>query len=115
YKPYPVGHLIVGPIEIVLDILRERVVNPDEVEKIDVVTYKHAIFRTGKYSTPESTYIDAHFSIPFCVAVALTDGRLTPRQLWKERIRDRKVHELAARVVLTEDPEMSLAYPKKWP
>ena len=43
------------------------------------------------------------------------DGMLTPRQLWKERVRDPRVHELASRVVLTEDPAMSAAYPAKWP
>lgn len=115
YKPYPIGHLIIGPVEIILDILKERRINPANVEKIDIVTYKHAVKRTGKYSSPQSTYIDAHFSIPYCVAVALMDGQLTPRQLWKQRVGDPKVHELAARVVLTEDPEMSAAYPKKWP
>jgi 2-methylcitrate dehydratase PrpD len=115
YKPYPIGHLIIGPVEIILDILKERSIDPAEIEKIDVITYKHAVVRTGKYSSPESTYIDAHFSIPFCVAVALIDRQLTPRQLWKDRVRDPKVHELASRVMLTEDPEMSAAYPKKWP
>jgi 2-methylcitrate dehydratase PrpD len=115
YKPYPVGHLIVGPVEIILDMLKQRPIAWQDVEAIDIVTYQHAIFRTGKYSTPESSYIDAHFSIPFCVAVALMDGQLTPRQLWQERVRDPRVHELAARVVLVEDPEMSKAYPKQWP
>ncbi len=115
FKPYPVGHLIVGPVEIVLDILKERPIDWRQVEGVDIVTYKHAIFRTGKYSTPQSTYIDAHFSIPYCVAVALMDGALTPRQLRKARVRDPRVHELASRVVLTEDPAMSAAYPAKWP
>ena len=115
FKPYPVGHLIVGPVEIILDILSERPLDWREVEGVDIVTYKHAVFRTGKYSTPQSTYIDAHFSIPYCVAVTLMDGALTPRQLWKERVRDPRVHELASRVVLTEDPAMSAAYPAKWP
>ena len=115
FKPYPIGHLIVGPVEIVLDLLKERPIAPDDVDGVDIVTYKHAVFRTGKYATPESSYIDAHFSIPFCVAVALTDGELTPRQLWKERLSDPKVHELASRVVLSEDSEMSRAYPEKWP
>ena len=115
FKPYPVGHLIVGPVEIVLDILKERPIKADEVEGIDIVTYKHAIFRTGKYATPKSSYIDAHFSIPYCVAVALIDGELTPRQIWKTRVRDPKIHELSSRIVLTEDPEMSKAYPRTWP
>ena len=79
------------------------------------MTYGHAVKRTGKYSSPQSTFIDAHFSIPYCVAVALTDGQLTPKQLWKNRVRDPKVHELASRVVLVEDPSMSALYPKKWP
>lgn len=115
FKPYPVGHLIVGPVEIILDILKQRPIDWREVAGVDIITYKHAVFRTGKYSTPQSTYIDAHFSIPYCVAVTLMDGALTPRQLWKERVRDPKVHELASRVVLTEDPAMSAAYPAKWP
>jgi 2-methylcitrate dehydratase PrpD len=115
FKPYPVGHLIVGPVEIILEILRQRPIDWREVEGVDILTYKHAIFRTGKYSTSKSTYIDAHFSIPYCVAVTLMDGALTPRQLWKQRVRDPRVHELASRVVLTEDPAMSAAYPEKWP
>ena len=115
YKPYPIGHLIIGPVEIILAILKERRIQPAEVEKIDVVTYGHAVKRTGKYSSPQSTFIDAHFSIPYCVAVALTDGQLTPKQLWKNRVRDPKVHDLASRVVLVEDPSMSALYPKKWP
>ncbi len=115
YKPYPVGHLIIGPVEIILDMLKQSPIAWQDVEAVDIVTYDHAIFRTGKYSTPDSTYIDAHFSIPFCVAVALMDGQLTPRQLWPERVRDPRVHELASRVTLTEDPAMSAAYPKQWP
>jgi len=115
YKPYPIGHLIIGPVELILGLLKERPIHAADVEKIEIRTYKHAVVRTGKYSTPESTYIDALFSIPFCVAVALIDGQLTPRQLRKARVRDPKVHELASRVVLTEDPEMSRAYPKIWP
>jgi 2-methylcitrate dehydratase PrpD len=115
YKPYPAGHLIIGPVELILDILAERRLNWEEVAGVDIVTYNHAIFRCGKYSTPDSTYIDAHFSIPFCVAVALMDGELTPRQLWKERLLDPRVHELASRVTLVEDLAMSKAYPAKWP
>ena len=115
FKPYPVGHLIVGPVEIVLDIVAKRPIKVEDVEGIDIRTYDHAVFRTGKYATPDSGYIDAHFSIPYCVAVALMDGDLTPRQLARERIRDPRVHALAARVTLTEDPQMSKAYPHTWP
>lgn len=115
FKPYPVGHLIVGPVEIVIEMVKSRAFEWRDVERVDTVTYKHAVFRTGKYASPDSSYIDAHFSIPYCVAVALIDGELTPRQLWNDRVRDPVVHELASRVFLREDPAMSAAYPEKWP
>jgi 2-methylcitrate dehydratase PrpD len=115
FKPYPVGHLIVGPVEIILELTQSRGFDWRDIERIDIATYKHAVYRTGKYASPSSSYIDAHFSIPYCVAVALIDGALAPRQLWNDRVRDPVVHELASRVVLREDPAMSAAYPAKWP
>jgi 2-methylcitrate dehydratase PrpD len=115
FKPYPVGHLIIGPVEIVIDMVKARAFELRDVERVDIATYKHAVFRTGKYASPDSSYIDAHFSIPYCAAVALIDGDLTPRQLWNDRVRDPAVHELASRVFLREDPAMSAAYPQKWP
>ena len=115
FKPYPVGHLIVGPVEIALEMVKARAFDWRDIQRVDIATYKHAVFRTGKYASPDNSYIDAHFSIPYCVAVALIDGELTPRQLWNDRVRDPVVHELASRVVLREDPAMSAAYPAKWP
>jgi 2-methylcitrate dehydratase PrpD len=84
FKPYPVGHLIIGPVEIALDWVHAHAFEWKDVEHIDIATYKHAVFRTGKYASPD-------------------------------RVRDPAVHELASRVVLREDPEMSAAYPAKWP
>src|SRR5258708_1872552 len=81
YKPYPVGHLIIRPVEIILDMLKQSPLAWQDVEAVDIVTYDHAIFRTGKYSTPASTFIDAHFSIPYCVAVTLMERQLTPQEL----------------------------------
>lgn len=116
YKPYPVGHLIVGVIELILDVLAERRIKPDEVAAVDITTFMHAVMFTGKkYTTTESNYVDAHFSIPYCVAATLSDGEMTPRQLFKDRLRDPKLHELASRVTVSEDPTMTKAYPNEWP
>ena len=116
YKPYPIGHLIVGVIELILDILAQRRIKPDEVAAVDVVTYKEALILTGKkYTTTESNYVDAHLSIAYCVAATLTDGEMTVRQLRKERLRDPKLHELASRVTVSEDPVMNKAFPSDWP
>jgi len=53
--------------------------------------------------------------MPYCIAAALMDGEFTPRQLWKTRLVDPTVHALAARIKVSEDPEMTKALPKEWP
>ena len=40
---------------------------------------------------------------------------MTPRQLRNDFIANPEVHELASRVVVTEDPEMSARFPADWP
>ena len=116
FKPYPLGHLIVGPVEAVLDLLAEAPIDAGEVDSVDIATYQAAVHGCGKkYSTPESNYVDCHFSMPFCVAATLIEKEMTPRQLRNDFIANPAVHELASRVVVTEDPAMSARFPAEWP
>ena len=116
FKPYPVGIVIVGPVEMCLDLLSERRIAPDDIAAVTITTYKEAHHFTGKiYTTPESSEIECFLSTPFCVAVALIDGEMTLRQRMESRLRDPATHELASRVVVQEDPEMSRRYPREWP
>lgn len=116
FKPYPVGLLNVGPIQIALELREEHKIDVRNVDHIEVVTFKEAAQFTGtKYTTPRSNFIDCHLSTPFCVAAALMDGELTLRQLVKSRIADTSIHELASRITVTENPDMSAMYPRYWP
>jgi 2-methylcitrate dehydratase PrpD len=116
YKPYPIGHLFVGVIELILDVLAERPLKAEDVAAVEVTTFRDAVTFTGKkYTTSESNHVDAHLSIAYCVAVTLLDGEMTPRQLLKDRLRDPKVHELASRVSVVDDATMTAAFPNEWP
>lgn len=115
FKPYPIGLLIIGPVEIVLDQLAHRRIAPAEVRSVEVRSYHAACMFTGKCTTVDSNYVDAHLSIPFCLAAALTDGEMTVRQLGGERLRDPGLHALARRVTVTEDPTMTERFPHEWP
>jgi 2-methylcitrate dehydratase len=116
FKPYPVGIVIVGPVEMCLDLVAKRAIAPDDIAAITITTYKEAYHFTGKiYTTPESSEIECFLSTPFCVAVALIDKEMTVRQRRESRLRDRATHDLASRVVVQEDPEMSARYPRDWP
>ena len=96
FKPYPIGLLIIGPVEIVLDQLADRRLPPDEIRSVEVRSYEAASMFTGKCTTVDSNFVDAHLSIPFCLAAALTDREMTVRQLATERLRDPRLHALAA-------------------
>ena len=115
FKPYPIGLLIIGPVEIVLDQLAGHRLSPDEIRSVEVRSYEAARMFTGKCTTVESNYVDAHLSIPFCLAAALTDSEMTVRQLGRERLRDPGLHALARRVTVTEDPAMTERFPYEWP
>jgi len=115
FKPYPVGIVIVGPVEMCLDLLSQRKIAPDEIASVTVTTYREAYHFTGKiYTTPQSSEIECFLSTPFCVAVSLIDGEMTLRQRVDSRLRDAKTHELASRVVVHEDAEMTRRYPDEW-
>ena len=116
FKPYPCGLLIIGPVEIILDQLGDHLPAPDDIESVDVLTYEAGVKFTGeKYTTTDSNFVDAHLSIPYCIAAALTDGEMTVRQLTAERLRDPKIHQLARRITVKEDPAMTARFPHEWP
>ena len=116
FKPYPVGLFIIGPVEICLDLMAEAPIDPAAIDTVAVRTYHDAWNFTGeKYTTTDSNYVDAHLSMPYIVAVTLTDGKMTPAQLSRDRLSDPAVHALAARVTVVEVDEMNAMYPHEWP
>ncbi len=115
FKPFPIGHLIIGAVEATL-ALRKETIDPRKVESIQVTTFKDAVTFTGKkYTSVHSNHVDAHLSIPYCVAVSLIDGQLTLDQLSTKRLKDSFVHELAGKVVCEADETMTRAFPAQWP
>ena len=92
--------------------LRERLGGtlPD---RIAVSTYRQAVTSSAD---PDKWHVHdretADHSMPYLIAVALLDGEVTVRQFTDERIADPAVHELIARVEVTEDPEMTALFPR---
>jgi 2-methylcitrate dehydratase PrpD len=115
YKPYPVGLLNVGAVEICAAVVREEALDPSVIRRIHVATYKDAAHFVNKYTSIESDFIDCYLSLPYCIAATLIDGSFWLEQLEEARIRDPRVHELARRVEIFEDREMTARYPHEWP
>ena len=115
-KLYPVGLLIIGPIQVALDLVERHAIRAEQVESVLVTSYSDTLHFVGThYTTTESTYVDAHLSLPYSVAVAIADGEYGWRQQSKKRIAGPAVHELASRVTVDVDKSMDETYPDDWP
>ena len=111
-KPVPGCAYVTAPIEAALEVRGRLDRGRSTIHRVDVhaslfTTEVHA--RAARYlDGPQSPVAALTFSVPFNVAVALSDGQHTPRQLG-ERRRDTTVWKLADRVALHHDGEFTAA------
>ncbi len=62
-----------------------------------------------------ATHVDAQFSIPWAVAVAICKNRTGPDEFTESALGDPEVLELASKVVAEVDPAAEAVYPEKYP
>ncbi|MBA4422898.1 MAG: MmgE/PrpD family protein [Syntrophus sp. (in: bacteria)] len=90
-----------------------RTLRPSEVETVDLWIYQAAIDLLGNIA-PETPYL-AKFNLPFCVATALRYGHVQPCDFTLERLEDEDLKELMKKIKVGGDPDLTGAYPRKWP
>ena len=117
-KPHSCCRYKQGPIDGVLQVMRENTLKPSDIEKITLGVLKtgHALVvvpKEQKYN-PKSI-VDAQFSMPFGAAVAVLYGKATLDEYTQENLRSSKVKKMMDRVVCKEDPGIEKDFPTKWP
>jgi 2-methylcitrate dehydratase PrpD len=84
----------------------------DQIDRIEVQTYHLA----AELDDPAPTNtLAAKFSVPFAVATRIVNGSSALESFTWEAVRDPRVLELAGRVHLTHDPQMSARLPMERP
>jgi 2-methylcitrate dehydratase PrpD len=84
---------------------------PEQVSAIRVATYAPALEICGDFD-PRTGY-EGKFSLPYCVAVALKDGRVRLDAFDDVHLQDPEIRELMARVELAVDEECDAAFPAR--
>ena len=117
-KPHACCRYMQGPIDAILEIIRENALSEADIAKIEV-----AILEAGwnivcephaqKYN-PESV-VDAQFSMPFGAAVAVLHGAAGLDQFTLRQVRSPSVAKLIDRVTLVRDPSIEQTFPREWP
>ncbi len=95
-KPYPCCRWAHRPLDALLGLTRSHNVRPDQMESIECEVGAH-VSNVMTYPIA-NTALEAKFCLPYCLAIAVCDGRAGLGQFTDSRVRDEKVQTLAKRV-----------------
>ena len=112
FKPYPCCRTAHTAVDAVLS-LREGGLRAEDVESVDVYTYRIAVEQCGFHSPVNE--VQAAFSTPYLVACALTDGWIGTGHFTAGRVGDSALAELQAKVRVLHDPVIESKFPELWP
>ncbi|MGC2411877.1 MAG: MmgE/PrpD family protein, partial [Stellaceae bacterium] len=105
-----------NPIHPALDCLKAALAElrprPDEVERIDVATYR---FASVMRNPDPSNYFASKYSLPHAAAAMVVRGHAGFAQLDDSALTDPTIAGLRHRVHITEDPAMSAVAPRLRP
>lgn len=115
-KFYPAEYHSQSAIDAALE-LRTKINGVDNIESITIQTFNAAVEIIG--GEPEkwrpTTRETADHSLPYCVAVALTDGKVTLDSFNDEKLRDEKLLGLVQKIKVEADAELNKRYPEGIP
>jgi 2-methylcitrate dehydratase PrpD len=95
-----------GAIDAVIDLMNENNLGPRDITEITVGTYPIAVDVVGGNYSP-GTSAEAKFSLPYCVAAAVTHGSASLEAFTVEEIANPALRELMGRVKIYIGEEFS--------
>jgi 2-methylcitrate dehydratase PrpD len=104
YKPYASCAWTHEPIEAVLSISKEHPTISENVKSVKVRTHKLASDLNNKQPKNE---LEAKFSIPYTLAVAITDGEVLVNQFSEEKLKDPRIMSLAQKIDVIYDEKIN--------
>ncbi len=111
-KVFPICGWIQGVVQLLLCMRADAGVQAHDVEKIVVATSAFAVKNNANVNVHDT--MDAQYSIPYCVSVALTGDPMDPNEFGVPRIFDAGRKLIAMRVELQVDPIAEQVYPRQF-
>jgi 2-methylcitrate dehydratase len=115
-KSFPIEALSHAPLTAMMKTVKENNIKADNVKEIKVEVIARAADILGdphKYR-PDSKETADH-SLPYCMAVGLVDGMVTPLQFKEERILDKSLIPIMDKVKVVANEEFEALFPKFQP
>ncbi len=104
-KPYPSCTCTHTAIKGVLTLMKDHEITPENIEFVDC-SVSPRVADMLKFPRPQSKF-EAKYSMQFCVATALLEGRVVLTSFSDEKVRDPKILELMEKVTMRVSPELA--------
>jgi 2-methylcitrate dehydratase PrpD len=117
-KPHACCRYAQAPIDATLILVEDHDLQPPDVEKITIGMLEMGIpviCEPAERKRQPLSVVDAQFSLPFGVAVALVKRRAGLGEFSLLMLQDRAVRGLMPKVGYVRDPELEKNYPREWP
>jgi 2-methylcitrate dehydratase PrpD len=85
--------------------MSEHGISADDVDSVECAV-SPAVEDYLKFPLPE-TKLQAKYSMQFCVALALVEGKVTLSAITEERVKDPRIVDLMKRVTMSVSPELA--------
>ena len=113
-KSFPIEALMHSPVSATLQIVKENDLSTDDIVEIRIDSIARAadiLSDPAKYN-PESKESADH-SLPYCIAAAVTDRMVTPKQFTDDRLWDERLRAQMHKVKVVANDEFEKAFPAK--
>jgi 2-methylcitrate dehydratase PrpD len=117
-KPHACCRYIQAPIDAVLALRRSHGIRGADVEHVSVGTLEAGfpiVCEPRALKIAPRSVVDAQFSLPFGVAVALEHGRASPHEYRENVLAQAAIRALMPRITPARDPALDAGFPRRWP
>lgn len=113
-KSFPIEALMHSPVSATLQIVKDHDLNVDAIQEIRIESIARAadiLSDPAKYD-PQSKESADH-SLPYCIAAAVTDRMVTPKQFKDDRLWDATLRAQMKKVKVVANADFEAAFPAK--
>jgi 2-methylcitrate dehydratase PrpD len=112
-KCFPTINCALAPVQATMDLVKQHRLEADQIVSINVVKKKIVPGQGCNYN-PE-TPLAGRLSIPFSLALAVMEGKVSLQQFTMEKIQDPKFKDFMKKVKIREDAGFRTKYPDTSP
>jgi len=113
-KSYPIEALMHSPVSATLHITREHRLKAEDIREVLIESIARAadiLSDPAKYD-PQSKESADH-SLPYCIAAAVAEGRVTPLEFKENKLWDDRLRSQRKKVKVVANDEFERAFPAK--